>query len=175
MSDVLNKEQVQFIDRRRLDALSQQAALSPRLRQNYNFHRADQEACHRLLNAMEPGSYIQPHCHRDEGKEETLLVVRGRMGLVLFDEDGQVEGKALFEPAGDPLLVHIPRGTFHTWLSLQRGSVFFEAKAGPYRPLTKEEKAPWAPAEGDPAVPEYLASLLKLFPPGDPEGRKALP
>jgi cupin fold WbuC family metalloprotein len=166
MSQILETAETEFIDKRKLDELSGQAAASPRLRKNYNFHRSDDDACHRLLNAMEPGTYIRPHCHLDEGKDETLIVVRGRMGLVLFDQKGGIEQTALLEPTGDRLLVHIPRGIFHTWLSLQRGSVFFEAKAGPYRPLTEDEKAPWAPAEGDTAVTGYLASLLQLFVPG---------
>jgi len=35
--------------------------------------------------------------------------------------------------------------------------------AGPYAPLQPHEKAAWAPAEGDPAVPAFLAKLKKLF------------
>ena len=48
-------------------------------------------------------------------------------------------------------------------LALEPGTVFFEAKAGPYLPLAAEEKAPWAPAEGDPGVADYYAGLVALF------------
>ena len=176
MTELLKTAETEFIDIRKLEALTQQAAASPRLRKNYNFHRSDEAACQRLLNAMEPGSYIQPHCHLEEGKDETLIVVRGRMGLILFDEKCEIEQTVLLEPAGELRLVHIPRGIFHTWLSLERGSVFFEAKAGPYRPLTEGEKAPWAPAESDPAAAGYLASLLERFVPAEDRkgGREAL-
>jgi hypothetical protein len=43
------------------------------------------------------------------------------------------------------------------------GQCFFEAKGGPYRPLTADEKATWAPEEGDPLSQVYLADLKKLF------------
>jgi hypothetical protein len=41
--------------------------------------------------------------------------------------------------------------------------VFFEAKAGPYVPITGQERASWAPPEGDPQAIAYLAELEKLF------------
>ena len=46
--------------------------------------------------------------------------------------------------------------------ALEDGTLFFEAKAGPYVPLAPDEKASFAPPEGDPRVPEYLAWLQSL-------------
>ena len=154
---------VEFVSQQMLDRISSEAKQSPRLRKNYNFHGSDGEPCHRLLNALEPDSYIQPHRHLDPHKDETLAVIRGRMGLVVFDRDGAVKEKALLEPNGDVLLVNIPHGTFHTLVALKERSVFFEAKAGPFVPLSPEEKAPWAPPEGDASAVSYLASLKALF------------
>ena len=163
MSDLQRAPLAEFVGSGELDALSRQAASLPRLRLNRNFHRSDEALCQRLLNAIEPGSYIRPHRHVEEGKEETLVVIRGRMGLVLFDAEGAVRQAVALGPDEESMLVHIPLGTFHTWISLQSGSVFFEAKAGPYRPLGPREVASWAPAEGDPKAAEFLASLSRLF------------
>ncbi len=154
---------IQIINRRLLDEVSSQAQSAPRRRKNYNFHAAENEPSHRLLNAIEPGSYIQPHRHLETTKDETLVVVRGRVGLVFFDAGGAVLDKILLTPAGEAVGVNIPHGVFHTLLALAPGSVFFEAKAGPYAPLTPEEKAPWAPAEGDPQAASRLAQWSKLF------------
>lgn len=151
-----------------LDGISLQARQSPRLRKNFNFHRCDDDICHRLLNAMEPASYIQPHRHLDPNKDETLIVIRGKMGLVLFGNDGTVDGKALLKPSDPIQLVNIPHGKYHTLVSFEEGSVFFEAKAGPFLPLLPEEKALWAPAETEEASAHYLAFLKKLFTPGKP-------
>ncbi len=169
MSDIMKMAGCEFIDRQKLDEISLQAERSPRRRKNYNFHRSDEAICHRLLNAMEPDSYIQPHRHLAREKDETLIVVRGKMGLVLFDEQGSITKKALLEPEGDVMMVNIPAGTFHTWISLEARSVFFEAKAGPFRPLTQAEKAPWAPGEGEELSAGYLASLKRLFGSGEAE------
>ena len=152
-----------LIDRKLLERVSASAADSPRRRKNYNFHLSEKDKCHRLLNAMEPDSYIQPHCHRDPSKDETLIALGGRLGIVYFDDSGGVTGHIALSPGGDTCGVNIPHGTYHTVVSLEPGSVFFEAKAGPYWSLTMEEKARWAPAEGDPAAAEYLEELRQLF------------
>jgi cupin fold WbuC family metalloprotein len=164
--DKLNEQNLtkaEFISQQILDQLSLQAKRSPRLRKNYNFHASDGDICHRLLNAMEPDSYIQPHRHLDINKDETLAVIRGKMGLIIFANDGAIEEKALLEPTGNVMMANIPHGTFHTLLSLNGPSIFFEAKAGPFIPLTRDEKAHWAPKESDESSAEYLRSLKKLF------------
>jgi hypothetical protein len=46
-------------------------------------------------------------------------------------------------------------------LALESGTVFFEAKAGTYVPLAAEERAAWAPAEGEAGVAAHLAGLRR--------------
>ncbi len=162
-SNERNSANVEFVSRQMLDRLSTEAKQSPRLRKNYNFHTSDGDRCHRLLNAMEPDSYIQPHRHLSVDKDESLVVLRGKIGLIIFTGDGAVAEKVLLEPAGNVMMANIPHGTFHTLVSLDGPSIFFEAKAGPFIPVTQEEKAPWAPQEGDAAAVAYLRSLKNLF------------
>ena len=153
----------QIIDRDFLERVSSQAEASLRRRRNHNFHASESDTCNRLLNAIEPDSYIQPHCHHEAAKDETLIIVCGRLGVIFFDERGAVTATAVLVPAGESVGVNIPHGMYHTLVALEPGSVFFEAKAGPYAPLTSQEKAPWAPAEGEPRVSSYLADLKRLF------------
>ena len=152
------------IDRDMLDALSAQAIVVPRRRKNYNLHASEQEPCNRLFNAIEPGSYIVPHRHNEPTKDETMVMVRGRMGVVTFDDQGNVVEHVVLEAAGRCLAVTIPNGVFHSLVALVSGSIFFEAKAGPYRPLQPDEKAGWAPAEGSPGATDFLDGLRPLFP-----------
>lgn len=154
---------MKIIDRQLLDGLTDAARENRRLRQNWNLHTDDDFPAHRLLNAMEPDSYIRPHRHLDPMKDETFMVVRGRLGVVLFADEGSVTATMLLEACGEVVGVDIPSGCFHTVVSLEAGAVFFEAKAGPYRPLTAAETAPWAPAESSPQVAAYLESLKNLF------------
>ena len=153
----------EFIDGALLDRVSEAARNSPRLRKNHNFHQNETDVSNRLLNAIEPGSYVVPHRHLDPNKDETFVVLRGRFGLVLFDESGNVARKEVLDSAGPVFGVTIPHGTFHSIVSLAPGSVFFESKAGPYAALTLSERAEWAPTENDPAADAYRLGLEALF------------
>jgi len=162
---------ITLIDNALLDEVCAQAAASPRRRKNRNFHPYDEHPGHRLLNAMQPDSYIPPHRHLDPNKDETFVVLRGLLGLILFDDTGKILRALKVGPAalcvpGNPLRgqataigVDIPHGTWHTAVALEPDTVFLEAKAGPYLPFTPAEKAPWAPAENTAGAAPYLAAL----------------
>ena len=142
-----------------LDQVCAEAAASPRRRKNRNFHPTDDHPGHRLLNAMQPDSYIPPHRHLDPNKDETFIVLRGLLGLVLFDDEGGIVRCVKVGAGGAALGVDIPHGTWHTAVALEPDTVFLEAKAGPYLPFTAAEKAPWALAENTLEAAAYLASL----------------
>jgi cupin fold WbuC family metalloprotein len=151
---------IRYIDKALLDEVCAEAQASPRRRKNRNFHTDDTQPGHRLLNAIQPGSYIQPHRHLDPTKGETMVVLRGMLGLVTFDDAGNIVETAKVSHGGTPMGIDIPHGTWHTVFALAPDTVFLEAKAGPYLPLTADEKSAWAPAEGDPAAAGYLARLV---------------
>jgi cupin fold WbuC family metalloprotein len=148
---------------REFDALTASAQASARRRKNFNFHPSDADPSHRLLNAVEPDSYVCPHRHMEPNKDETLVVLRGSFGVAFFDERGNVTQKAVISARGERMGVNIPRGVFHTLVALESGSVFLEAKAGPYDPATDKQLAPWAPPEGDASAGAYRATLRALF------------
>jgi cupin fold WbuC family metalloprotein len=149
-----------------LDTLCAEARANPRRRRNLNIHSGETAPSQRLFNALEPDSYVAPHRHADPAKDETFVWIRGRLGVVEFTPDGRVAEVAELS-AGTAVSVTIPSGTFHTIFALEPGSIFFESKAGPYRPLSADEKAPWAPPEGSPESATYLAGLAALLA-GDP-------
>jgi len=155
--------ELQVVDRELLDAVSAAARTAPRLRKNHNLHQSDASACHRLLNAVEPGSYIRPHRHLDPEKDESLILLRGSLGVITFDAQGKVTASLLLRAGGDRVAVDIRHGVYHTALALESGTIFFEAKAGPYLPSSHEEKADFAPEEGSPEAVSYLERLAALF------------
>jgi len=146
-----------------LDRVCGEAMASPRRRKNFNFHPTDDSRCNRLLNALEPGTYIRPHRHLDPEKDELMVLLRGRMGMIFFDGAGNVTETALLNAGGPASGIDIPAGQYHSLVCLETGTVFLEAKAGPYRPFTSEESAPWAPAEPDATAATYLSGLERLF------------
>ncbi|HKB81892.1 MAG TPA: WbuC family cupin fold metalloprotein [Burkholderiales bacterium] len=152
-----------IIDTQLLEAISAQAAASTRRRKNFNFHSHESAPANRLLNAIEPDSYVQPHRHLDPAKDETLIVLRGAVGMVVFDDKGGVVQQAVLRAGSGAIGVDIPHATWHTFVALEPGSVIFEAKAGPYMPLGRGERASWAPPEGDPGAAVYLERLISSF------------
>ena len=147
------------IDQSLLNSVIQDAQNSPRRRKNFNFHTVNEAPAHRLLNALEPDSYIPPHRHLDSRKDETMIALSGRLACVFFDDAGQITQTCIASPGRACLGVDIPHGVWHSVFALDSGTVFLEAKAGPYEALTDAEKAPWAPAEQDEGAADYLATL----------------
>lgn len=152
---------IRLIDKQVLDETSGKAKLSPRLRMNYNFHELT-DPIQRMLNAIEPGSYIRPHRHKHPDKREIFLLLRGKGAVIIFDDSGRVTDVHLLEAGGEKLGVEIPPGAWHTIVSLEEGTVFFEIKDGPYVEITDKDFAPWAPAPGDTNQGEYLQRLVSL-------------
>ncbi len=154
---------ITLIDDALLDAVCAEAAASPRRRKNRNFHPRDDHPGHRLLNALMADTYIPPHRHLDPNKDETYVVLRGLLGLVEFDDAGVPVRTLKVGAEGTAIGVDVAHGSWHTAVALVDGTVFLEAKAGPYLPLASDEKAPWAPLEAAPEVAAYLAGLKALF------------
>jgi cupin fold WbuC family metalloprotein len=151
---------MKIINKLRLDQLSQTAAASERRRKNLNLHDEYADPCQRLFNAIEPGTYIRPHRHLDPPKAECFVTVRGRMALFVFADDGTVDKVLMLGVGCDVQAVELPPGTWHSLVSLEPGTVFFEIKHGPYVPLSDKDFAPWSPAEGSPGATAYLATLV---------------
>ena len=122
-----------------LTTLSQQARQSPRLRANSNLHQELSDPIQRLAIAMEPDTLILPHRHPHTW--EVLTALRGRFTVLVFDDAGQVTGRA--ELGVDTSVVEIPAGGWHAVLSRDAGAVIFEVKHGPYAPIAEADVAAW--------------------------------
>jgi len=150
--------EVRVVDAAALDAATEAARQSPRLRMNVNLHRME-DSVHRLLNAFEPGSYARPHRHLDPPKLETVTVLRGRGAVLVFDDAGRVTTCAVVSPSGPCFAAEIPAGAWHTLVALESGTVWFEVKEGPYVQPVAGDWAPWAPDPASPGAPAYVADL----------------
>jgi cupin fold WbuC family metalloprotein len=148
---------MKILSNRVLDELSAQAAASPRKRMNHNLHERLEDPVQRLLNAIEPGTYIQPHRHLDPPTWEIFLLMRGAGVFLTFDDTGMVVDRLELNAAGPDRGVEISAGTWHTIVSLAQGTVFLEIKQGPYVPPQPGNRASWAPAETDRAAERFAA------------------
>ena len=141
-----------------IDKVVAQARTSPRLRMNYNFHPELTDPVQRLLNALEPWTYIRPHKHTT--KEESFVLLRGTILAVVFNDDGTIRDHAILSAASGILGIEFEENSFHMLTSLETGSAVFEIKEGPFVPHTEGSSAPWAPQEG---TSEAKVFLEKVF------------
>jgi len=145
------------VDGALLADLSRQALTSPRLRDNYNFHPRPDDHVQRLCIALEPDSYVRPHRHPEAEKWEFLVALRGRVLVLLFDDDGHVTERLNLEPLGKLSGIEIGANTWHTLLADVSGTVVLEVKQGPYIPVSFSNFADWSPRESSNDVSRYLS------------------
>jgi len=133
---------------------------SPRRRMLLPIHREGEDLVQRMINFMQPGTYIQAHQHPRDWASETILVMSGVLGFITFDEEGKVLTVSRLG-VGD--LIDIEARVWHGVLALAPDTVILEIKRGPYDD-TDKVFAEWAPAENTAEAPAYLTWLLSLFP-----------
>lgn len=131
------------IDTLLLDKLTAEAKVSPRLRMNMDLRDSETDSSQRMLNAIEPGSFIPVHRHRKTS--ETVVVLRGRVVEEYYSSAGVVEASYELAACGDArsesgmtevaCALNIPAGQWHTLKALESGTVIAEFKNGPYEPI----------------------------------------
>ena len=153
------------VDMDLINAKANDARQSDRKRDIHIFHTGDRDPLQRMLNAIQPGSYITPHRHHNPPKSESIVLLQGVLGYASFDDDGTVQ-------EGDFILLDAKRGMYgldirpcvwHTIFALDLDTVVFEVKPGPYDSLSDKRFAPWAPPEGSPEAVKYLMELEDRF------------
>jgi cupin fold WbuC family metalloprotein len=164
MTDIAERAggSVQVIDAAMLDALTARASASPRLRQHRNLHQSYADPCQRLLNAIEPGSYLRPKRDVTVPRIKLLVALRGRFALVKFDDGGHIVSVIPFAAGGTQNAapaVEVAPDCWGTTVSLASGSVLLEVRPGPFDPAHLGDFAPWAPEAGTRAAESYLAEL----------------
>lgn len=146
-----------------LEGTADAALRSPRARYITRFHELP-EPFQRMLNGIEPQSYIRPHRHLDPDKAEVFIALQGSALVVRYDDNGTPIEGIMLNADGPVRGVEIPVGAWHSLLSLQSGTVLFEAKEGPYHAATDKDFAPWSPPETDyDAAIAFISNLRAHF------------
>jgi len=125
------------IDEKLLNKISNEAGLNPRLRMNHNLHASLDDKVQRLLNAMEPGTMLPIHRHKDT--DETYIILRGKLDVKVYSEQKECIASYRLDPAEGKFGIHIPANSWHNVEILGKGTVIFEVKEGPYLPLNEED------------------------------------
>jgi len=153
------------IDQGLIEQKIEDAKKNTRKREIHNLHSSDQDALHRMLNSIQPGSFIRPHRHLDPPKDEAFVLLKGSAGFVIFDMEQGVAKKEfiLLDLETGTYGIDIRAGVWHTLFSLEPDTVLYEVKPGPYTPLTDKDFAPWAPPDNSPEGADFLIELEDEF------------
>ncbi|MDF7824933.1 WbuC family cupin fold metalloprotein [Pontiellaceae bacterium B12227] len=128
---------------------------SPRKRMILPLHKQAGALLQRMLNAIQPGSYIRPHRHGEE-RGESIIVLKGQLLYHEFHEGGALK-KSYKLSAGTG--IDIDGGVWHSFQALEADTVLFEVKPGPYQAETDKEFAAWAPEEFSEEAEAYRVDL----------------
>ena len=125
-----------IIDNRILEDLIVEAKENPRLRQSLDLRNSPEDLSQRMLNALEPGT-IMP-IHRHHASSETVVILRGRIRWIFYDDQGRITESTELRSDGDIRMLNVEKDRWHSLECLESGSVLYESKDGPYHPLEEE-------------------------------------
>ena len=120
-----------------LDELTAQAKASPRLRMNLDLRNTPADQSQRMLNALEPGTVMPIHRHRHTS--ETVVVLRGKVKWLYYNDRGELTDTILVEAGGDICGLSVPMGQWHSLECLESGSVILECKDGAWEAMKEED------------------------------------
>lgn len=126
-----------IIDKQLLDTLTTQAKASPRLRMNLDLRNTPEDQSQRMLNALEPGTVMPIHRHRHTS--ETVVVLRGKVKWLYYNDKGELTDTILVEAGGDICGLSVPMGQWHSIECLESGSVILETKDGAWEAMKEED------------------------------------
>lgn len=142
--------EIQMINEELLRALRVQAAASDRLRQNFDLRTTAEDGSQRMLNVLEPGTYVPIHRHLKTS--ESVVCIEGCLDWVFYEEMPNVDAGGPVhdgETAADETCfkevarfrvcpregtygIQVPLGKWHS-IEVHEASTIFEAKDGKYQ------------------------------------------
>lgn len=102
---------------------------------NYDLRNSEYDQSQRMLNAIEPGSDVPIHRHRNSS--ETVICLRGCIVEEFYDDLGRMCDESIeITPNGPVVALNIPIGQWHTLRAKESGTVILETKDGAYEPTS---------------------------------------
>ena len=126
-----------LINKALLDDLSARAKESPRLRMNYDLQNTPEDLSQRQLNALEPGTVIPIHRHKNTS--ETVIVLRGKLLWKHYNDNSVIIDTFVLQADSDTFGITSPKGQWHSLDCLESGTVIMEMKDGAWAPLREDE------------------------------------
>lgn len=94
----------------------------------YNFHQSLEDKCHRMLNAVEPGTVVP--IHRHVAKDESFVILRGKVGVTTHNDDGSIIEDVVLSQESGNYGVDISKGCGIWWRRWCWGVLSLNVKRG---------------------------------------------
>lgn len=111
-------------------------------------HRIQDAEVQRMINFLQPGTYIRPHKHSLNHATESLVLIQGAILFYTFNDSGEIETKHRVGSKPHAGVLDIEPNVWHSFKVLEPDTILFECKKGPYDAEKDKIFAPWAPEEG---------------------------
>lgn len=132
---------------------------SERKRMILPIHRKQDSEVQRLVNFLQPETYIRPHKHPLDHATESIILLKGSIRFFTFDDEGNVLTDQVVTSIPIPGVLDIEPNVWHSFLVLEEDTILFECKKGPYDAKTDKEFAKWSPSEGHQTVEQWMKKL----------------
>ena len=93
-------------------------------------HKNKKSKIHQMLICHHKSFNILPHCHLS--KEETCVVLKGRMKLFFNEKNGNIKKTSILN-SNNLNLIKIDKKLFHSMTVLSNYVIFLEITKGPFR------------------------------------------
>lgn len=104
---------------------------------NYDLRNTPTDPSQRMLNALEPGTVMPIHRHRNTS--ETAVVLRGKVKWLYYNDKGEITDTFVVAPGTDLVGLSVPQGQWHSLECLESGSVILATKNGVWEAMKKED------------------------------------
>ena len=120
-----------------LEELFEEAKVNPRLRTNQDLRTSAEDGSQRMMNALLPGTQVA--IHRHPMSNENVILIKGKLDEVLYEEVTTEDGKTSLQEA---VRIHlcpeegaygcqVPQGVWHT-VEVLEPSIIYEGKDKKY-------------------------------------------
>lgn len=120
---------------------------SPRKRFILPIHRTQDAVVQRMMNFLQPGTYIRPHKHPRSGAIESIVLLTGHIRFFIYSEVGKIVHQSELKSGTPNCLIDIEDNVWHSFEVLTPNTIIFECKMGPYDTEMDKTFAPWSAPE----------------------------
>jgi len=140
-------DDIVFVDSVDIEEMKKLALLNKRKRIRLCAHHSPTDLLHEMLIIHEKSCYVRPHKHL--GKDESITVLEGEADVVLFNDDGSIQGvQSMGEiNSGKKFFCRILDSVYHMLIIRSELLLFHECTQGPFN-RDKTIFPDWAPVEG---------------------------